>query len=1193
MRVTQSMYYKNIYGQENSQLQSKLFDVNKQISSGLKIQYAHDDVLTFVDTMRLDNEISTLGQIKKSTESGYKMANQTDTLLNEFDTTLTRTRTLLLQASNASQSLDSMDAIASELRGLEGHFKNLANTSINGQFIFAGSAVSTKPIADDGTYMGNSHSMNSFLGAGVQQQYNLSGADLFLGEESLVRRQITTNVPNYSLNAKYPDFSDPSVVGTDVSITTSSTIRDLMGDTDTSGSSPLTNHFYISGSKSNGDSFSEHITMSGGQTVDELLTKIGSAFGNTPSLKLVNVSLSPNGGVVVEDKMTGSSKIEFHMTGAVDYTSSRTQDDQLQTRNIDTTFVAPIAQEDLVQIGDLTSFDSGDIVEITLTQDGVANTFSYTLGVGEDIDSVTSGIVSEINTTGVADWTAVAGASTTGQFSLETKNTGVPFSSTPPTHDDIDGSGTVYGGVTAASVSPVTANNAGTGEVTTITVDPSAAYDIGDIYSINIDSIGEVSYVVQAGDTATKVATAMALAINESALSSNVTAVDNENGTYTLSEVFTSASDPASGLTVTLSSVNVEDINPLSENIDTAFSPGVGEVNTITINPRFSFEAGSTYNIDIDGIGEVSYTIQDGDTQVEVAAGLKLAIEGSTLSGEVTVTLPTTPDGTFQLTEIVTGGLDVAKGLDITLSSDAVLEKDSANINDTQYGSFNKGRIENLSNGETNFDAIINGYTDVVDQNLYVKNFVRSTYEASTNLSNELSSVSYTMGRTVASGDTLSITMENRDGILSPAYTQTFVTDAATTYNLLKESIEDDGNFTVSIVGDTISLAATTQGMASEIGINSDLANDNGSTLGPVNIDSTVVNRTVSSDVDELLYDKTAFLKNGSVLSSSIPQVLKSTNAFASDGTKISEVADISKGTLSTVDDTLDGTQFKLEGLGVNGSPYKAVIDFKSSENGGSTFSVDTTGDGVTDATYNIFDVSAQRAAVDADKMTYRQLMDVVNMVVTGNNPSVAGTHSYEDGTPFTEAEEYDLSVNNSQLQGNTYLTHDGKVTFGEANKTSTKASISLYDSNTGNFDTQSSVMTFNSNNALTIRDPKTNFFSTLNDIITSIEEHKLNVDGTTGIVRNVGMENSTTMMDDLQTHLGRSHSLVGANSNTLNASLERSSLLEISTMTLRSSVIDMDLAEASLTLTQLSLNYEAMLSTVGKVSKLSLVNYL
>jgi len=82
-------------------------------------------------------------------------------------------------------------------------------------------------------------------------------------------------------------------------------------------------------------------------------------------------------------------------------------------------------------------------------------------------------------------------------------------------------------------------------------------------------------------------------------------------------------------------------------------------------------------------------------------------------------------------------------------------------------------------------------------------------------------------------------------------------------------------------------------------------------------------------------------------------------------------------------------------------------------------------------------------------------------------------------------------------------------------------------------------------------------------------------------------------MMDDLQDHLFSSHSRVGANSNALNSSLERTEILKLSTASLRSQVIDTDLAEAALTLTQLSLNYEAMLSTVGKISKLSLVNYL
>jgi len=135
--------------------------------------------------------------------------------------------------------------------------------------------------------------------------------------------------------------------------------------------------------------------------------------------------------------------------------------------------------------------------------------------------------------------------------------------------------------------------------------------------------------------------------------------------------------------------------------------------------------------------------------------------------------------------------------------------------------------------------------------------------------------------------------------------------------------------------------------------------------------------------------------------------------------------------------------------------------------------------------------------------------------------------------------------------------------------------------------------MTFNSNNALTIRDPKTDFFKNLNDIITAVENHKLypdskNIDG-----RSVGIENSISMIDDLMDHVGRAHAVVGAQSNALTNSLERTQLLEISTSTLRSSVIDTDIAKASLDLTQLSLNLQAMYSTVTKVSQLSLVNYL
>ncbi|MFT5660791.1 MAG: flagellar hook-associated protein 3 FlgL [Sulfurimonas sp.] len=822
MRVTQSMYYKNLYGQNNSQLQSKLFDVNKQIASGLKIQYAHDDVLTFSDTMRLDNEITTLGQIQKSTDSGYKVSNQTDSILNDFTQSLSRTKTLMIQAKNDTQSIASRNAIAAELRGLEGHFKNLANTSINGQFIFAGTAVGTKPIADDGTYRGNNQSMNAFLGSGIQQNYNLSGADLFLGEESLVQRQVTTNIEQYNLSARYPDFTNSSSDenGLKEVITTEDTIRDLMGAI--SDSPNMQSHFYIRGTKSSGEAFSKQVSMNDSETVGELLTQIGNAFGNTSDVDLVNVSLDPLGNILIEDKIKGSSKLDFHMVAAIDF------------------------------------------------------------------------------------------------------------------------------------------------------------------------------------------------------------------------------------------------------------------------------------------------DLSDGD---------------------------------------------------------------DADINSSVYG-VTAGNIDHLAAGETDFNRIIKGTSSAENDMLHVKKFIQSSHEATSGTSH-LISAKFVMDRAVEPLDTLSITVDNGDGTVTP-YTQVFSGDTATTYSLLKTQIELTGDFTVSINGDTVKLNITHQGIENGVSIDTALANDDFSTVGAVSVGTTIFDSSVPTDNNALLYSRTMFSKDGSTLNSTTPQILKSTNAFATNATKISEVADLSQGTAGT----LSGTQFKLEGNSTSGNAYSAVIDFKNTASGGSTFSFDG---GVTD--YKIFNVSTPRTAVDADEMTYRQLMDVVNMLATGNIP-----------TSTTDAADYDEAIEKSTLSAQTSLSYDGKITFTDLQSSTTKANISMYDAGSGSFSatTNASVLTFNSNNALTISDPKTDFFKRLDEIITAVEENKMHPDGTSGnYTRSVGMSNALTMIDDLANHVGSSQSQVGANSNALLSSLERTTLLETSTKILRSSVVEIDLAEASLHLTQLSLNYEAMLSTVGKVSKLSLVNYL
>ncbi|MDF1876881.1 flagellar biosynthesis protein FlgL [Sulfurimonas sp. SAG-AH-194-L11] len=706
MRVTQSMYYNNIFSTSNSRLNQQLFDVNKQIASGLQIQYASDDVRTFTETMRLDNELATITQTKKSAESGYKVANQTDVTMNEFTGSMNRMRTLLVQAANDTNDDTSRAAIAAELRGIEKNLRSLANTSINGQFLFAGSAVDTKPIADDGSYQGNDVAMNSFLGSNNQQKYNITGAELFLGEEPSVSRDITTNV------LQTPNA--PGVNGR--SITKATTIEELMG------TSPSAKHyFYLRGVQSDGTNFSEKIELDNTDSMDLLLQKIGEAYGNTGSVDVVNVSLNPQGQIQVEDKLKGSSKLDFHLVGATDF----------------------------------------------------------------------------------------------------------------------------------------------------------------------------------------------------------------------------------------------------------------------------------------DGAGA-----------------------------------------------------------------------DDANVTD----------ISLLDNATTDYATASSG-----TGSLYVREFIKSG-------------------------------MSPIDGVTAP-----------------------EGN----------------------------------------------------------LYDTTQFVKDGSKLSATVAQIVKNSNetikdgnAFAQPSTLLSEVADISKGTLDTADDTLAGTQFILKGTDVNGNTYDVTIDLdKSVSNGGVNGSTFT----VAGVTYDIFNMQNPRVAADADEVTYQQLMDIINMTVTGTLPATNNN-----------ADDYDNAIKASGYLGATTLSYDGRLEFNDLNVTSTSATIALYDAKSGNFaknidsngdgtlDTAStSSMVFNANNALTIRDPKTDFFTAINEMIEAVESFSNNPDADANVKRNVGIQNAITMMDDLQDHTFRIQSVVGAQSNTLSNSVERIGILEISTMSLRSSVIDTDLAEASLKLSQLTLNYQAMLSTVGKVSQLSLVNYL
>jgi len=271
----------------------------------------------------------------------------------------------------------------------------------------------------------------------------------------------------------------------------------------------------------------------------------------------------------------------------------------------------------------------------------------------------------------------------------------------------------------------------------------------------------------------------------------------------------------------------------------------------------------------------------------------------------------------------------------------------------------------------------------------------------------------------------------------------------------------------------------------------------------------------------------------------------------------------------------LIGEQLNIQGKNISGQAIDLQINF------GASSSISGTVNGVAITPFSIYDASG--FATNANNVTYQQLLDVVNMGLTNSLPTV------------NTAISYNTALGNADSNASATLDYAGRIVFEDKTHPTTQATLAIYDSSSSNYAlTTGSALTFNANNALTIRDPKTDFFAQIEEIIQSVEQGKKRADGSDPTdPRNIGIQNSIQMIDDISDHVSRLQTESGSYSQVLQASSDRSSLLIINTKMLQSDVIDTDIAEATLRMQQLSLNYQAMLSTIAKVSQLSLVNYL
>jgi flagellar hook-associated protein 3 FlgL len=144
MRVTQNMLNNNML----RNLHNSMGNMNKlqeQLSSGKKISKPSDDPVIAARAVYYRSAVIENEQYVSNLNQARSWLEMSDKSLEEGNNVLQRVRELLIYSGDPALGPDSLKAMATEIAQLKDHLGTVANQTINGRYIFAGTDTLTPP----------------------------------------------------------------------------------------------------------------------------------------------------------------------------------------------------------------------------------------------------------------------------------------------------------------------------------------------------------------------------------------------------------------------------------------------------------------------------------------------------------------------------------------------------------------------------------------------------------------------------------------------------------------------------------------------------------------------------------------------------------------------------------------------------------------------------------------------------------------------------------------------------------------------------------------------------------------------------------------------------------------------------------------------------------------------------------------
>ena len=157
----------------------ELNKANKIVSTGKRITDLSDDPVGITQALDIKSTLSNIEQLERNINFGKPWLNSAESALSSVQNLISDARALCVEMATATKGAVERASAANTIQNTIDEIISLANTEVNGRYIFAGTNTGTAPFNEDGSYNGNNNPFTIKIGRDATVAVESDGEAVF------------------------------------------------------------------------------------------------------------------------------------------------------------------------------------------------------------------------------------------------------------------------------------------------------------------------------------------------------------------------------------------------------------------------------------------------------------------------------------------------------------------------------------------------------------------------------------------------------------------------------------------------------------------------------------------------------------------------------------------------------------------------------------------------------------------------------------------------------------------------------------------------------------------------------------------------------------------------------------------------------------------------------------------------------